>query len=159
MLITLGCDQDIQHTPLLINSPPQVMDFPIEFDEDLIEVPLILQLRPTAPQLIGIGRPILEAPLTNRFVGHVYPTNAEEFFDITVAEGETEIQPDGVGNNLARIAIALVQSRSRVWVASDRSARDPGSEAPYERSGSGRCYDGRLRRDQRFLHGSKALAQ
>jgi hypothetical protein len=44
----------------------------------------------------------------------VYPTSAEEFFDITVAEGDTEIQPDGVGNNLARIAIALVQSRSRV---------------------------------------------
>jgi hypothetical protein len=60
---------------------------------------------------MGLGLPKLEAPLTNRFIGPVDPTGSAEFFDIAVTERETEIQPNGVGNNLARIAMALVQSR------------------------------------------------
>src|SRR5690349_23625915 len=93
LLITLSSDQDIQHVAMLVHGAPQVTGLTVDLDEDFIQVLFISRLRPTSAQLIGIGLPKLAAPLTNSFVNHLDAAGGEEFFDIMVAERETEIKP------------------------------------------------------------------
>jgi hypothetical protein len=76
-------------------------------------MPLITRLRLPPPQLIGVGLAEFQAPLANSFVGHPDPAGDEQLLDIAVTEGETEIEPDGVRDDLGGITVALVQSRIR----------------------------------------------
>jgi hypothetical protein len=46
--------------------------------------------------------------LTNRFIGDGDITFGEQFFDLTEAEAETMVQPDGMTDNFGEKTIALV---------------------------------------------------
>ena len=81
---------------MLVHRAPQVTDLAIDFEEDLIQMPLIAGLWATAFELVSVDLAELAAPLPNRCVGHEDAARGKEFFDITVAEGETEVEPDGV---------------------------------------------------------------
>jgi len=43
-----------------------------------------------------------QAPLADRFVGHDYAADEQQFFHVTMAETEVEIPPDGVADELTR---------------------------------------------------------
>jgi hypothetical protein len=58
---------------VLIYRPPQIMTLALDRQKDLVEMPLIPRLRPSASKLIGIGWAKLAAPLPDRFVGHDDP--------------------------------------------------------------------------------------
>jgi hypothetical protein len=65
--ITLCLQKDINHFAVLINCPPQVMLFAVDFDKDFVDVEGItiaamLSLKPT-----GINRSKLDAPEADRF--------------------------------------------------------------------------------------------
>ena len=109
VLIAFGGDQDIQDVAMLVHGSPPVMSLAVDLEEDFIQVSLVARLRTTAAQLVSIDLAELETPLPQGFVGHVDAAGGEEFFDIAVAEGEPEIEPDSVGDNLSRVAVALVQ--------------------------------------------------
>jgi hypothetical protein len=85
---------------VLINRPPQVVLLAIDRDEDLIEVPLVAEAWPPAAQLLGVGLPELAAPLADALLGHRHPALGQELFDVAVAEGEAEVEPDGVADDL-----------------------------------------------------------
>jgi len=44
----------------------------------------------------------LQAPLPDRFVGHDYTADEQQFFHVTRAEAEVNIQPDSAADALAR---------------------------------------------------------
>jgi hypothetical protein len=83
----------------------------IDPEEHLIEVPCAAWSRPSAPELIGTGLPKLPAPFLDRFIRHGYTKHEQPFLDITVAEAEPEIEPDGVADDLDREAVVLVWVR------------------------------------------------
>jgi hypothetical protein len=102
----------IQHSTVLIDSPPQVVSFALNREKHLVQVPLVPRLRLSATELIGIGSPKLAAPLADGFIRHDHPAGEQEFFDITVAQAEAVIEPHAMADAFYRKAVVLVTFRS-----------------------------------------------
>src|SRR4051812_461231 len=76
-------------------------------DHHLVEVPGRARPRSQAPQLAGEERPELEHPAPDRLIGHVQPALGQEVFDAAEAEGEPEIEPDRVPDDLGRETMTM----------------------------------------------------
>jgi hypothetical protein len=59
--------------------------------------------------LVGVGRPELAAPEADGFVTDLNATLSEQLLDITLAQVEPVVEPDGVADDLGREAMASVQ--------------------------------------------------
>jgi hypothetical protein len=90
----------------LLIPPPLHQD--VEHLAVLIQVPFVAWSRPAPPQGIGIGLAKLAAPLADRFIRYEDTTDAQELFDVAMAEREAEIEPDRVANDLAWESMILV---------------------------------------------------
>lgn len=100
--------QDIEHSPVLIHGPPEIMALPIDREEHFIQVPLVTRLRASASELIGMRLAKFPTSLTGRLIGDDDPARGQQFFDIAVAEAEPEIEPDRVADDLYREAAILI---------------------------------------------------
>jgi hypothetical protein len=68
----------------------------------------------------------LQYPAPHRFVGNVEPSVGKQFLDIAVAQGEAEIKPDRVLDDLGREVMAAVAERRHVDILPDTPlAPDP----------------------------------
>ncbi len=61
MLVAPALDQNIEHIALLIYRSPQIVGLPVDFEKDLIQMPLVSSLAMTAFQFIGVCLPKLLA--------------------------------------------------------------------------------------------------
>jgi hypothetical protein len=111
MLVPPTLHQDIEHSPVLIHSPPEIMALPIDREEDFIQLPLVAWLRASAAELIGIGLAEFPTPLADRLIGDDDPAREQQFLHIAVAEAEPEIEPDRVADDLGREAVVFVGVR------------------------------------------------
>ena len=64
--------------------------------------------RPSSSQLAGNDGAELQSPTADRLVGHVDTTLGKHVLDVAVAQGEAEIEPEGLLDDDARIAVAVV---------------------------------------------------
>ena len=55
-------DQDVEYVAVLVDRAPQVVDFAVDPDEDLVEVPFVAGAGAPTAQLIGVGLPKLGTP-------------------------------------------------------------------------------------------------
>jgi hypothetical protein len=92
--------QDIEDGTVLIHGSPQIVTLFSNRDKHLIQVPFVARPRAPTPELIGEMLAEFAAPLADGFVGDDDATDEQEFFHITMAERKTEIQPDGVTDDL-----------------------------------------------------------
>ncbi len=76
-LVAPALHQDIEHIAVLIDGPPQVVGLAVDLQENLIEEPLVAWSRTPSSQLIGIGLPEPQTPLTYRLVRHNHATFRE----------------------------------------------------------------------------------
>jgi hypothetical protein len=67
-LVAPALHQDIEHVPVLIHRPPQIMALTINGQKDLIEMPPIAWSRAATAQLVGILLAKLPAPFADGFV-------------------------------------------------------------------------------------------
>ena len=72
----LGCvrvppalHQDIEHSPVLIDGPPEILALPIDRAEHFIQMPRVARPRASASELIGIRLSEFQTPLPNRLLG------------------------------------------------------------------------------------------
>src|SRR5258708_39039096 len=72
----------------------------------LVQTPSIAGSRPMLAQLSRDRGAKLQHPAPHRFIGEVEPTLGEQFLDVAVAQGEAEIEPDCVLDDLGRKAVA-----------------------------------------------------
>ena len=56
----------------------------------------------------GIGLSEFQHPQTHRLVANVYPSLREKILDIPIAHRETEIEPNGLSNDVGMEAVATV---------------------------------------------------
>jgi hypothetical protein len=63
LLVPPALHQNVEDVPLLIDRTPEVMAFPVDRQEHFIQVPLVAELGPSMPELIGIPLAELAAPL------------------------------------------------------------------------------------------------
>src|SRR5262245_65227596 len=77
-------------------------------------MPFIARLGASTTQLIGVCLAKLPAPLADGFIEHDDPADEQQFFHVTVAERQAEIQPDGVADDLSREPMMFV-GIGRCW--------------------------------------------
>ena len=85
------------------------MTLAVDGDEDFVEEPRIAWPSLAAAQGSSVGAPELETPLPDRLVTDDDATFGEEILGIPEAEAEPMVEPDGVSDDLARVAIASVR--------------------------------------------------
>src|SRR5215470_5454385 len=104
-------DQHVENLALVIDGTPQI--HPLAGDEyhHLVQMPAIARPRATLAQPSGDRRTELQRPAPDRFVGDVEPSFGQPFLDIAVAQGEAEVEPDRVLDDLRRETMAAVAER------------------------------------------------
>ncbi len=108
LLVATALDQDVEHVAMLINGSPQIMEFASDTNEHFIQEPSVSGLRPPPLQRFGIGASEAQAPFTDSLVADHDASRREDQFDFPQAQTEAVIQPDGLIDDLGRIAEAPV---------------------------------------------------
>ena len=111
---------------LIIRGTPQIHPLAGDAHHHLVQMPAIARPRATLAQPSRDRRTELQHPSPHRFVGDVEPSFGQQFLDIAVAQGEAEIEPDRVLDDLGREAMAAVAERAHADILSDTPlASDP----------------------------------
>jgi hypothetical protein len=95
----------------LIHGPPEIVALRVDRDEYLVQMPFVTRPGASPPQCIGILLAELAALLPDGFVGHDDAADEQELFPIAMAERKTEVQPDGVADDLTRKPVVFVEIR------------------------------------------------
>ena len=101
-------NQDVQDLAFAVHGTPDVQLSAVDGDKHFIEMPPHIWPRPSSSQLSGNDGTELQSPTADRLVGHVDTTLSEHILDVAVAQRKSEIQPDGLLDDDARIAVAMV---------------------------------------------------
>src|SRR6478736_8178703 len=87
------------------------MDFAVDPDEDLVEVPFVAGAGAPTAQLIGVCLPELGTPAPDRLIADHDTTRQHQLLDLTKAQREPKVQPHAMVDDLDRVAVALVRRR------------------------------------------------
>ena len=123
MTVSPLLNKDVQGIAILIYSSPQILASALNRDENLVEEPRVAKYSLPSLHRAGVGRPEFPTPLPDGFVGDGYPTLRKQVLDITIAQAESVIEPDGLADNLGRVAVALVGNLVSLYVPSLTAAR------------------------------------
>ena len=119
-LVSVARDQDIEDIAVLVYRSPKIMTFAANRDEHFVHVPDVTKPLLSPPQSAGVLGSKLVAPGSNGFVGFGDATLSEQVLDITKAQSEPMVQPDGMANDLGWEAVASIQGVHRSIVADRR---------------------------------------
>src|SRR5687768_4992844 len=72
-LVPATLDQDVQHLPVLIDRPPEIMALALDRQKHFIHIPLVAWPRTAATELISIPLTKLAAPFANRLIRYNDP--------------------------------------------------------------------------------------
>jgi hypothetical protein len=72
--IAAALDQNIEYDAVLVDRPPEIMQYTPDPDEHLIQMPLVTRSRSAPAQFVGEARAELQAPLPNALIGDDYTT-------------------------------------------------------------------------------------
>ena len=100
--------EDVDHIPILVNRPPQVLRPALHPHEQLIEIPRISLAPPPPPQPSRILQPERQAPLADRLVRDVDAALGEEVLDVPKTEAEPMVQPHRVTDDFRRESVSSV---------------------------------------------------
>jgi hypothetical protein len=73
-------------------------------------------------EVSGEQRPKFQNPSPHRFVGDIQTALRKQIFDVAIAEGETQIQPNGVPDNRRRKLMAGKRDRHALSYQTTRCA-------------------------------------
>ena len=80
----------------------------VDLHEYLVDIKCIaIPLMPTL-QPLRVDRAKLDAPKTNRFPSHDDASLSQEILDITMAQVEAIVEPDGVASDVCRESVAPI---------------------------------------------------
>ena len=112
---SLGCsgvaadlDDFVEHISVLIDGAREIALFAIDRDDDFVEMPDIAPARFLSFQPASIVQTKFHRPAPNGFVRDGDPPLEQQFFDQPQAERKSKIQPNGMGDDLRRKAVAFV---------------------------------------------------
>ena len=80
----------------------------VDLDENFIDVERIAVASVFSFQSTGVYETKLDTPETNRFSADSDSSFGKWIFDVSVAEIETIVEPDGVGNDIWRESMAFI---------------------------------------------------
>jgi hypothetical protein len=109
LLVLAWLDQDVEHLPVLVDGPPQLVPVPVDLQLHLVQVPFVPQSRPASLHPVGEALPELLAPAADGLVAQRDAALGEQFLDVAVAEQEAVIQSYGMADDLTWEAKARVE--------------------------------------------------
>ena len=115
LAVAPGLQNLVENIALLIDRAPEPMFLSGDADDDLIEMPDVAAAGPLALEPANEILAEFESPTPHGLVGDQDPALEEHFLDQAQAQRESEIEPNGIGDNLAWEAVSLVvhgQARS-----------------------------------------------
>ncbi len=115
--VSVVCDQNIQDVAVLVYRSPKIMAFAADCDEHFVHVPDVTEPPLSPPQSAGVLGSKLPALGSNGFVGYGDATLSEQVLDISKAQSEAMVQPDGMADDLAWKAVAPIHRVHRSIVA------------------------------------------
>lgn len=83
--------QDVEHVPVLFHGPPQVPLHAVDFDEHLVQVPLVTRLRTAPTQSSGIDRAEPACPLADCLVAEFDAALEHSLLDVAQAQVEAVV--------------------------------------------------------------------
>ena len=117
----LGCagvtpvlEKNVNDIAILVDGAPQVVLFTSDLDEDFIAKECVSIAWVLAAQALGNLRSILDSPEADRFTADGNTAFGEEVFDISVAQTESMVQPNGVTDDLGRKPVSLVNVHPQI---------------------------------------------
>jgi hypothetical protein len=102
-------DQNIQKVAILINGSPQIVNAAIDLKEHFIKMPLVPRPRRFSSLVVSINLAELEAPFSDRLIAESDTAHREHLFNIAEAQGEAEVQPNGMTDDLGRESMTMVR--------------------------------------------------
>tara|TARA_B100000315_G_scaffold209727_1_gene205635 strand:+ start:572 stop:946 length:375 start_codon:yes stop_codon:yes gene_type:complete len=107
-LVSALLNQDVENCALTINGSPQVHLLAANIYENFVQMPDVERGATAFAYPTGIGWSEFQNPQPNRFVTDINTALREEIFDVTEAQGEAEVEPYGLPNNVGVKAVAPV---------------------------------------------------
>src|SRR5271166_2323510 len=117
--VASALDQHVEDLALVVDGTPQIHPLADDPNHHLVEMPAIARPRATLAQPSRDRGTELQNPAPHRFVGDVEPSVGQQLLDIAIAQGEAEIKPDRVLDDLGREAMAAVAERSHSDILPD----------------------------------------
>ncbi len=100
-------DQEVEHLPLIVDSPPQPVFSATDLDGHFVEMPACVRAR-TAVAKIASDQPAkLQKPAPDRLVRDVDATLGQQFLNIATRQREPGIEPNRVLDDHRRKAMSL----------------------------------------------------
>ena len=85
LLVPAALHQAIQHVPVLIDRPPQIVTFSLDSEKHFVHLPRVTRPRAAATELIRILLSEFATPFPDCFIGHEHVTFTQELFHIAEA--------------------------------------------------------------------------
>ena len=101
-------EEPLEHESMLVDRAPEPEAPAADCDLDLVEMPDPARARLPAPKSTGDHGTELPNPAAQALVGDLDPALERQFLDGAQAEREAKVEPDGVGDERRREAMALV---------------------------------------------------
>ena len=106
--ISTLANQNIDYVSILIDGTPQIEMLTSDFDAELIYMPDVAEPPLFAPQIAGIGRTELQTPISNCLVRNDDASLSKQLFDISKAQREPMLQPDGMADDFCWKTMAAI---------------------------------------------------
>ncbi len=101
-------NQSVEDKAVLIDGAPKPALFAIDGDHDLIETPLVAELRRAPAHFVGEVSAEFLNPAPDGFVADDHTAGGQKIFDHSQAERETEIEPNRMGDDLSGKAMTTI---------------------------------------------------
>ena len=105
-LVPPGLDQHIKNFALGVNGSPEIDQATIDLEIDLVEMPDGVRLRPAFTQVSRDHGSKMVHPATHRLIGNHDSAFRQQILDVAEAQGEPDIKPDRLLDNLGRETVA-----------------------------------------------------
>jgi hypothetical protein len=109
--VASALDDLIENIAVLINRPPQPVFLARDRDHDFVEMPDIATVWSLALEAASVRGSELQRPPADRLIRHDDAPLEQHLLDRAQAQRKPEIQPDRMGDDLRRKAMAFVADR------------------------------------------------
>jgi len=92
----------------LIHGPPKIVLLAVDLDEDFIDVEGVAVSTMLSFQAACINGSEFVAPEPDRFAADIDASFSEKIFNVSVAETESIVEPDCVGDDVRRKSVAFI---------------------------------------------------
>jgi hypothetical protein len=102
-------NQDVEYFAFTIHGAPQVHLLTTYVHENFVNIPMIKGSRTAFADSVGIGLSEFQHPQTNRLIGDIDFSLHEKILNIPASHRKTEIEPNGLSNNVGVEAVASIR--------------------------------------------------